>query len=213
MLKSCAFARCSKKFVAVGRKKYCSDACKMKAYRNKKRYDVNRQKRKTLHQTDHEEWYTPKPYLEAVRAVLGTIDYDPASTPFANQIVQAKQIFTLSDDGLQKQWFGQVFLNPPYGLTQGKSNQALWSQKLINEYKSGRCTEAILLVNASTGARWFAPLWAYPICFVNHRIHFYSYSDIKNQPTHHNAFVYFGNNAVKFAEQFSVFGHVTTPNK
>ena len=79
----------------------------MRAYRNKKRYDVNHKKRKTLHQTDYEQWYTPKRYIEAVRAVLYDIDLDPASTPYANRVVQAKTIYTISDDGLQKSWEGR----------------------------------------------------------------------------------------------------------
>lgn len=54
----------------------------------------------------------------------------------------------------------------------GKSNQDIWATRLIEQYQIGNVTEAILLVNANTGDRWFQKLWAYPICFVDHRIHF-----------------------------------------
>jgi ParB family chromosome partitioning protein len=54
------------------------------------------------------EWYTPLPYIEAARLVLGDIDLDPASCELANGVVQAKRFFTEQDDGLTKEWSGRV---------------------------------------------------------------------------------------------------------
>jgi hypothetical protein len=43
--------------------------------------------------TGETEWYTPPAYcLEFVRAVLGTIDLDPASCALAQKTVQAKRL-------------------------------------------------------------------------------------------------------------------------
>ena len=103
---------------------------------------------------------------------------------------------------------GRVFLNPPYGRDEDGSNQARWSARLIDQYRSGTTKEAILLVNAVTGEKWFAPLWDYTICFTDHRIKFYNTDGEYSQPTHSNAFIYFGPDPVKFARVFSHLGVV-----
>lgn len=156
------------------------------------------------------EWYTPKPYIEAVREVLGEIDLDPASTAIANEIVCARHYYTCNDDGYLKAWPGRVFLNPPYGIEHGESNQARWSRRLIEQYHTGVTSEAVLLVNAVPSNSWFAPLWEFPICFTDHRIHFYNVTAEAAQPTHSNAFVYLGPQIARFVRIFSRFGVVAT---
>lgn len=154
------------------------------------------------------EWYTPARYIDAARLVMGRIDLDPASCAAANETIKATRYYSTADDGLTRLWAGCVWLNPPYGKQGSKSNQALWSTKLTAEYCSGHVSQALMLVNACTADRWFAPLWDFPICFTNHRIKFVSASGRRNQPTHGNAFVYFGPRVDDFARAFSAFGYV-----
>jgi hypothetical protein len=142
---------------------------------------------------------------------MGEISLDPASNEFANQVVKAKRFFTVDDNGLTQPWIaGSVFLNPPYGKTFGRSNQEVWSERMVAEYNAGHFYEGIMLVNAVTDRKWFQKLWVYPICFTDHRIRFYSPQGAGNAPTHGNAFVYLGNHHENFMGIFSQFGVVVT---
>jgi hypothetical protein len=67
------------------------------------------------HSCDSPEWFTPAPYVEAARKVLGGIDLDPASHREANRIVRARRFYSEKQNGLRRPWSGRVFLNPPGG--------------------------------------------------------------------------------------------------
>lgn len=176
-----------------------------------KQYAAETHNRSVLHSSKGIEWYTPARYVNAARAVMGDIDLDPATSLDANKIVKATRFYTADDDGLSCPWNGRVWLNPPYGRDDnGESSQAVWSAYLLEEFKAGRVTEAVLLVNATTDRKWFAPLWDYLICFTNHRIRFYTPTGEADSPTHGNALIYFGSNRDRFIEVFREFGVVVT---
>lgn len=161
-----------------------------------------------LNASNNNEWYTPRPFLDAAHELMGGIDLDPASTEFANLTVRAARYYTIDDDGMALPWYGRVWMNPPYGLEDGESNQARWTRRLVAEYQAGAVTEALILVNAVTGNAWFAPLMHYPICFPARRIRFYNEETEAGQPTHSNAIVYLGPQLGRFAEIFGRFGAV-----
>jgi len=123
--------------------------------------------------SDKNEWYTPHPYVEAARKVMGAIYLDPASCPEANKTVRASRIYTKDQDGLQRPWAGPLWLNPPYGSVNGKSNMSIWSARLIEEHKRGNVAQAVLLCMSNTEASWFQPLWDYSICFPCPRVMFH----------------------------------------
>lgn len=170
------------------------------------------------------EHYTPGHVVEAARRVLGAFDLDPASCEVANQRVQAARFIGQPDDGLEHQWAGRVFLNPPGGripkhwkVRYGtQSNATAWWRKLTEEYQAGRVTAAIfvgftleLLRSAQTGKPVWSPSmpWLHPfdfsICVPSERLCFGG-----DQPTHANVIVYLGSNADKFREEFSEIGRV-----
>src|SRR5262249_11893632 len=68
------------------------------------------------HNSGENEWYTPPEYIAAARAVLGSIDVDPASSDIAQETVCASVYYTKQDDGLAKLWRGKVWMNPPYSV-------------------------------------------------------------------------------------------------
>jgi hypothetical protein len=124
--------------------------------------------------------------------------------------VQATRIYTQSDDGYAQRWGGNVWLNPPYGREEGESdsNQARWTRRAIDAYRSGEIEQAVILVNAVPGNVWFAPLWDFPICMVARRIRFYNEQTEAGQPTHSNAIIYLGPRIAAFVCTFAQFGPV-----
>jgi hypothetical protein len=69
------------------------------------------------------EWFTPKYIFDALEC---RFDLDPAS-PGYNIVpwVPAKHHYT--SDGLEREWFGFVWLNPPYG----RGVLRLWLEKFV----------------------------------------------------------------------------------
>ncbi len=154
------------------------------------------------------EWYTPSRYVQAAREVMGNIDLDPASNPTANEVIQAATYYDKETNGLDKEWAGRVWMNPPYGRDETGSNQDIWTRRLIDHFNAGAVTEAVVLVNASVDTRWFQPLWDFPICFPDHRINFYTSDSIASGSTHGSALVYLGHNEEKFKSVFKQFGPI-----
>lgn len=159
--------------------------------------------------TGENEWFTPAAWLDRAREALGEIDLDPASHAIAQERVQASTFFTAADDGLERSWFGRVWLNPPY-------NRALLSRfvvKLVEEWTSGRVQQAILLTHNYTDTEWFhAAAWAArAICFPRGRVHFLSPAGDECSPTQGQAFFYFGHDDAGFRQAFADFGLIVRP--
>lgn len=151
------------------------------------------------------EWYTPSRYIEAARQVMGEIDLDPASSEIANQWVKAKTYFDEQTNGLDKKWFGRVWMNPPYA--QPLIND--FSQKLTDEVKNGNVQEAIVLTNNATETNWGGRLLANAdaVCFNKGRIRFLQPDgSLKDAPLQGQMICYYGNNVERFIEVFNQFG-------
>jgi hypothetical protein len=160
--------------------------------------------------SDSVEWYTPARYIDAARKALGKIDLDPASSAQANETVKATEIFTQKQDGLEQDWRGRAFLNPPYGKSQDHGSLAgAFCDKAIGEYESGNVDACIILVNSVHSQQWQARLYDYLVCFVDHRIQFVSADGEENKnPTFQNIFVYLGPDTKRFVSVFNQFGYV-----
>ena len=160
------------------------------------------------------EWYTPPKYIEAARQAMDGIDLDPASCAAANQIVKATRYYTREQNGLEQPWFGRVWLNPPYGRTvkmqaTRKSTIRLFVEKLLASYAAGDVSQAIILATTEVNAAWFYPLWQFPICIPDHRVHFIVPEKLdKYCQMFGTAFAYLGPDEQKFIDVFSRFGRV-----
>lgn len=111
-----------------------------------------------------DEWYTP-PYIIKP---LGSFDLDPATCEKAISINQsAKNYYTVEDNGLHKEWFGRVWLNPPY------------SNPLIKQFikKLSDHNNGIALVSNRCASAWFQDYVlskAHSILFLRKRISFFN---------------------------------------
>jgi phage N-6-adenine-methyltransferase len=153
------------------------------------------------------EWYTPGPFVEAARDVMGGIDLDPASNAEANETVRATRIFTAAEDGLARPWAGRLFLNPPY------SRPREFIDKLVAEYAAGQVSQAILLTNNCSDTGWFhqAARAAALMCFTRGRIAFTRPGGGgPGAALQGQTFFYFGSQAGAFAQRFSQIGLVVT---
>jgi len=155
------------------------------------------------------DWYTPSKYVEAARKVMGSIDLDPASCEFANRIIKANRYYTKEQDGLQQAWDAvTLWLNPPYGTSEGKSNIGVFTRRLVREYQDGRVKQAVIVTSTKTDTSWFDLLWQYPICFANHLVEFCRIDHKRALHPLGTAFTYLGSNEQSFIDIFSQFGHV-----
>lgn len=151
------------------------------------------------------EWYTPPEYIEAAREAMGSIDLDPASCEVAQANVKARRHFTIDDNGLDKKWSGNVWLNPPYS----KELIGLFAEKVVGE--SSRFKQAIVLVNNATDTAWFHRLAsvASAACFMKGRIRFLDKAGSPaNTPVQGQVAIYIGPDVEEFREAFSRFGVV-----
>ncbi len=86
------------------------------------------------------EWYTPKWVFDELSIHF---DLDPSSPHNFESLVPANKKYTIFDDGLNKEWFGRVWLNPPYG-----ESTKFWVDRLINH------GNGIALLFSRTDAKW-----------------------------------------------------------
>lgn len=106
------------------------------------------------------EWLTPPEIL----AALGPFDLDPCA-PVVRPWDTAARHYTVEDDGLQREWFGRVWCNPPFGREAVK-----WLRRM-RDHGNG-----VALIPARTEtAMFYETVWGYAdgVLFVRGRPHFH----------------------------------------
>jgi hypothetical protein len=155
-----------------------------------------------LYTSTSQEWYTPAHVLDRVIELFGgEIDLDPCSNSHESPSVPALAHFTAEDDGLAQSWSGKVFINPPY------CDVKKWVRKLLDEYASGRVTEALLLVPSRTDTKWASLLRNAPRCYLTGRQRFVPGAVVpeekrRNGATFGSVLFYLGPDPGRFADVF-----------
>lgn len=91
------------------------------------------------------EWQTPRSLFDELNKEFN-FTLDPCST---HENHKCEKYYTKEDDGLSKNWFGEVvFVNPPYGKQIGT-----WVKKCYEEYLKG--TKVVMLIPSRTDTKFF----------------------------------------------------------
>lgn len=96
---------------------------------------------KGLFTSNTDLWETPQDFFDCLNKEFG-FDLDVCALP---ENAKCERYFTPEKDGLDQEWKGTVWCNPPYGRQIGK-----WVEKA---YKSN-CT-VVMLLPARTDTKWF----------------------------------------------------------
>jgi hypothetical protein len=156
--------------------------------------------------SDH--FCTPPELLKPVYEFFGGgIDLDPCSNQYATVEAKTKMV----DSGLDIEWEGNVYCNPPY------SEKALWSRKATESYtKHLFTTQVLLLIPCNPSTKWWqeylsvkSSVGAEAICFLNKRVRFW----LDGKPAKHTArfdcnIAYYGRERENFETTFEKYGAI-----
>lgn len=155
----------------------------------------------------NQEWITPSFIIALANMTMGGLDLDPASSHKANEVVCADKYYTIEDDGLKQDWYGKVWLNPPYSA----KVLPLFVDKAILEIQLDHVKELCVLVNNATETQWFQKLSKIcnVMCFLNKRVSFLNQElKPKNTPLQGQVVLYYGENKGKFIYNFEKYGSI-----
>lgn len=146
-----------------------------------------------LHSKESVNHYTPAGIIERARDVLGRIALDPASDAFANETVQATTFY--AREGLFRNWYGPLFLNPPGKSDDNPGGASAWWHKLIAEWEMARAANhawsaifvgfSLEILQTCQSKSYRHPL-SFPTCVPKRRLRFEVnatelYTDLKRQ--------------------------------
>jgi len=124
-------------------------------------------------------WATPQNFFDKLDAFF-RFELDVCAT---SENSKCRKYFTETDDGLKKDWFGTVWMNPPYGREIGK-----WVAKAYSQSRLHGST-IVCLLPARTDTKWWHDYCVKgEITFIKGRLKF---GDAKNSAPFPSAVVIF----------------------
>lgn len=108
------------------------------------------------------EWETPSDLFEALDDIFH-FDLDVCATA---ENAKCKRYFTKADNGLEQEWTGTCWMNPPYGR-----EISAWVRKAFYQAKRGKTIVALL--PARTDTKWWHDYCvSHEIIFLKGRVKF-----------------------------------------
>lgn len=148
-----------------------------------------------------EDFYTPVEIVEAARSAMGGIDLDAASHWWANRLHRIPEFFHQNRSAFDHDWFGKVWLNPPYG------NNGPWLERIVDQWPH---IDQLVMIS---------PAWAFttkiakPVMdlasaavLLSPTPEFWGNPDGRTGTNHPHLVVYLGDHAARFVEAFRPFG-------
>lgn len=150
-----------------------------------------------------QDYFTPPELLDAARRAMGDVDLDAASHPIANRTLRVPDYFHINRSAFDHDWYGRVWLNPPYG------NNAPWFERLLTFIENGSVEQLCML----------SPVWAFtseqakPVMersaatvLLQPTPRFWGNADNRTGSNHPHAIVYFGTRISEFLTAFAPHG-------
>ena len=101
---------------------------------------------KALFTSEKEHWETPgELFQELDKEFAFTLDVCASE-----QNAKCRAFFTKEQDGLQQEWTGRCWCNPPYGR-----DILRWVEKAHNAVRGGQAELVVMLLPARTDTTWF----------------------------------------------------------
>ena len=132
----------------------------------------------------------------------GKIDTAPCCNDKSNPNVPATTLYDESDNGLARDWKGNVFMNHPY------SDSKTWVPYATVQYESGIAKEMVLLIKLDVSTKWWQSVASYPWIAVNKRLRF---GEGKGAAPFQSAIIYLGDDLERFKAVFGKYGTCYAP--
>lgn len=150
-----------------------------------------------------QDYFTPVELINAARVAMGGVDLDAASHPIANRKHRIPDYFHINRSAFENDWYGRVWLNPPYG------NNAPWFERILYFLNTGAVTQLCML----------SPVWAFTteqakpvmrrssaMVLLSPTPKFWGNSSNRTGVNHPHAVVYFGDRADEFHAAYASHG-------
>lgn len=158
----------------------------------------------------NDSWSTPEWLIDLCIDVCGSFDVDPASNEMARKIVAARTYYTRESNGLDKDWWGNVWLNPPYSKDLVKA----FGKKALAEWERGEIANMFVLVNTRSSASWWRGFAAEAnaTAFLAQRVQFWHPDGRRaDRPRFAQTLFYFGPRVERFVEVFATRAMIMRP--
>lgn len=120
-----------------------------------------------LHSSAEESYGTPRAIVELARYTLGKIDLDPATDSYWNEhVVHASTMYDERLNGLERPWFGDVFLNAPSNREKKISVRPFWI-RLFDHYARGEVDSSVWIGFQLGQLQVLQGCVAHPLQFMN----------------------------------------------